>query len=196
MEHRRSSSSALSRPAPGATEAAMEAITRTEADHLAACEEVIERGLRGFIEVGRALLAIRDQRLYRATHTSFESYLQERWGIGRRRGDQLCAASEVVQQIANHGSDLLPRSERLVRPLMALPEDQRASAWRQVVFVAGTVPTIADVEAVVARMKSGDLTWPQAASRRQWQEELLGQLCDLTFDGDPLLAEAVIGATF
>jgi hypothetical protein len=38
-------------------------------------ENVIERGLSTFVEVGNALLEIRDSKLYRETHPTFEAYL-------------------------------------------------------------------------------------------------------------------------
>lgn len=43
-----------------------------ESRALAAHEATIERGLKTFVEVGGALLAIRNARLYRATHATFE----------------------------------------------------------------------------------------------------------------------------
>ena len=48
------------------------ALSKSENTALAECEAVIERGLATFVEVGRALLHIRDERLYRAAHRTFE----------------------------------------------------------------------------------------------------------------------------
>lgn len=39
---------------------------------LASCEQRIERGLKTFIDVGQALAEIRDSRLYKGTHETFE----------------------------------------------------------------------------------------------------------------------------
>jgi len=51
--------------------------TRTLAD----CEAVIRRGLNSFIEVGEALMEIRDNRLYREKGFGrFEDYCQQEWG--------------------------------------------------------------------------------------------------------------------
>lgn len=48
---------------------------------LAELEALIQGGLRTFIEVGRALLEIRDRRLYRdAGYTEFDTYCRQRWG--------------------------------------------------------------------------------------------------------------------
>ena len=50
---------------------------------LAELELVIERGLKTFVEVGAALLGIRDGRLYRETHATFEDYCgSSRDGVG------------------------------------------------------------------------------------------------------------------
>ena len=58
-------------------------LTKTETARLADMERVIETGMHTFIEVGTALVAIRDERLYKASHTTFEAYCKERWGMSR-----------------------------------------------------------------------------------------------------------------
>jgi site-specific DNA-methyltransferase (adenine-specific) len=64
-------------------------------------EAVIERGRQTFVEVGRALTDIRDRRGYRLSgFTSFEEYLQQRWGWTRQRGYQLIQAAEIASDLA------------------------------------------------------------------------------------------------
>jgi hypothetical protein len=70
-----------------------------EAFNLARHEQVIERGLNTFVEVGEALSAIRDGRLYRESHTTFEAYCRERWGMSASRARQLCGASDVAKSV-------------------------------------------------------------------------------------------------
>ena len=53
-----------------------ETLSAAEAGRLQELETTIERGLQTFIEVGEALREIRDHRLYRGDHPTFE---------GRRR---------------------------------------------------------------------------------------------------------------
>jgi hypothetical protein len=49
--------------------------------NLARCERIIERGKQAFIEVGLALMEIRDTRGYQlAGYETFEAYCRERWG--------------------------------------------------------------------------------------------------------------------
>jgi hypothetical protein len=46
------------------------------------------------------LLEIRDGRLYRETHGTFDDYCREGWGFSRHRASQLITAAEVVGELA------------------------------------------------------------------------------------------------
>lgn len=128
----------------GATgHAAIEAGTETtlspaERDELGRCEAIIQRGLRTFVEVGSALLRIRDLRLYRVAYPTFEAYCQERWDMVASRARQLIGAAEVQQNIAEGSVTMvtLPENERQVRPLARLTPDQQRQAWEQAVATA------------------------------------------------------------
>ena len=98
-------------------------------------EQVFERGLATFVEVGEALMEIRDRRLYRPNpatrhqgYTNFEDCCRERWGMKRTRADQLIGAAGILKNLTT--MVVAPKNERQVRPLTKLkdPEDQRA-AW-------------------------------------------------------------------
>jgi hypothetical protein len=80
-------------------------LTPYEQDKLANCEHVIEHGLQTFVDVGESLLTIRDDRLYRATHGTFEDYCHARWGFTDRRARQIMAAAEIgtIVPVANEG---------------------------------------------------------------------------------------------
>jgi len=125
-----------------------------EADQLAACEEIIERGLQTFIEVGFALASIRDRRLYRVEFGTWEEYCTARWQMSARRATMLCAASETVRNLGlgdpnrnncselgeanrNNCSELaLPANESQVRPLVGLPPEEQRAAWAEAVATA------------------------------------------------------------
>lgn len=100
------------------------------------CEQRIERGLETFLEVGHALQLIRDKRLYRASHGTFEAYCQERWDIKASRARQLCAAVEIIQGLKTSGVSQLPSSERQTRPLLSVPVAQRPQVWQEAVSTA------------------------------------------------------------
>lgn len=112
-------------------------LSAIEADRLTVLENRIAAGLRTFLEVGAALMEIRDSRLYRAEHRTFEAYCRERWRMGRRNAYQLMDAATVVANVRNCAhlllepdSDLrLPANEAQARPLKRLPPDQQAEAW-------------------------------------------------------------------
>ena len=101
---------------------------------LSACEAVIERGLKSFIDVGNALLTIRDNRLYKDGHATFEDYCRERWGMVRRQADRLISAAETVEILRPIG--LIPESESQARPLTRLPVEDQPIVWQQAVDTA------------------------------------------------------------
>ena len=76
-----------------------EVLSDSERTALAGLEERIAAGLKVFNQVGAALAVVRDSRLYRETHATFEDYCQERWGLSRSRGYQLIAAAATVAAI-------------------------------------------------------------------------------------------------
>lgn len=127
------------------------ALTEPECSELAHCEAVIERGRQAFVEVGNALLAIRDKRLYRSTHDTFEGYCRERWDISRPRAYQLIEAAQLVSGLSTN-VDKPPANEGQARELAAVPAEQRQEVWREAVETApnGKV-TGAHVKAVVER---------------------------------------------
>ena len=80
-------------------------LTPDERAELGHCETIIERELAKFVEVGIALANIRDGRLYRDTHGTFEDYCRERWGFSRVRAHQMIDAAEVVGVLTIVNSD-------------------------------------------------------------------------------------------
>jgi hypothetical protein len=131
---------------------------------LAQQEAVIERGLKSFIEVGEALAAIRDQRLYRATHHTFDAYLEDRWpDLGKRNyAHKLIKASRIATELGTAVPNATPSSEWQIRPLVALPtRADRLVAWEgdweRAASEGRSGPTAADVERAVP-----DLEYPSS----------------------------------
>ncbi|WP_282206835.1 hypothetical protein [Kitasatospora fiedleri] len=56
---------------------------------------------------GKALQIIRDGRLYRATHDTFEKYLEARWGMKRANANKLIKAWPVAQAVFENKSNAL-----------------------------------------------------------------------------------------
>jgi ParB family chromosome partitioning protein len=131
------------------------ALSITETARLIKLEDTIERGLATFVDVGTALMEIRDGRLYRERWGTFEDYCRERWGIARRTAYQLMDAAEVVENVRNC-AQIAPANEAQARPLTSLPADLQPIVWQQAVETApdGKL-TAAHVEAVAAPYKNG-----------------------------------------
>lgn len=86
-------------------------------------EQKIEAGLQTFVEVGKALMEIRDSRLYLENHNTFEDYIKVRWGWTRDWAYKQIAAAEVI---GNVDTCLHRGQASMLAPLS--PEDQRALA--------------------------------------------------------------------
>ena len=104
-------------------------LSKDEEVTLSGCEHVIERGLKTFVEVGEALITIRDGRLYRATHGTFEMYCSERWGMSRFYAHRIMDAAEVSEMLPIGNSEAVTESQ--VRPLTPLKESPAlaVAAW-------------------------------------------------------------------
>jgi hypothetical protein len=109
---------------------AVELVTLSKPEHsrLSELETVVERGLATFIEVGSALMEIRDARLYRATHANFEKYCGERWGITASRARQLIASAEVAGALESEGVTTVTLNDRQLRVLVPLFRSEGATA--------------------------------------------------------------------
>lgn len=122
-------------------------LTAAEVDYLAQCEETISHGLQTFIEVGTALAMIRDNRLYRAEHATFEAYCADRWGFTDRRARQLIDAAAIgrILPVANAGQ---------AAELARVPEPERAEVWQQTVERTDGKPTAAAIRETYERTQS------------------------------------------
>lgn len=101
-----------------------------------ACERIIEHGLRTFYEVGTALLQIRDQKLYRVSHRSFEEYCRQRWGLQERRVYQLMDAAAIVEDLKSCTVVQLPQNERQARALAQVEPELRPGVLEAAVATA------------------------------------------------------------
>jgi hypothetical protein len=170
---------------------------------------------RAFYEAGIALQELRDRRLYRSTHKTFEQYCAERFGFQRRHPYRLIDAADVVDNLIGtqfhelgddsqmcpngtqtemrtigtqtgnetnlttngtqnddiemcpigtqtesndemcpNGAQILPTSERQVRPLTKLEPDQQREVWQKAVAAAGgKVPSGRIVKNIVDQIR-------------------------------------------
>lgn len=129
-------------------------LAATEHVRLMELETEIENGLRTFVDVGNALLEIRDGRLYRQSFATFEDYCRERWGMQRHYANRLIAAAEVTANLVPIGT--IPATESQARPLTTLEPDQQRAAWRRAVETAPNGKVTASHVEIIAREYRSD----------------------------------------
>lgn len=113
-----------------------EVLSKVEKGTLQAYEAVIEKGLASFVEVGTALMRIRDARLYRETHGTFEDYCQAKWGMSRQRAHQIIEASAVTERVSKI-FDKAPSTESHAAKLAQLDDPkEQVAAWKEAVKTA------------------------------------------------------------
>jgi hypothetical protein len=140
-------------------------LSAPERDALADFEGIIDRDRRTFVEVGNALAAIRQDKLYRERHQTFEAYCQERWDLGRSHACRLIDAASVVARLSPIGdvaeAVILPATESQARPLTTVELEDVGDVWAEVVERAevtedGPVITARHVQTVVDNWKAAD----------------------------------------
>lgn len=142
-----------------------EVLTRSEAHRLAELEQAVEAGLAVFVQVGNALLEIRDSRLYRQSFPTFEAYCRERWGMVQRHANRMIQAAEVVGRLGPIG--LIPQTESQARPLTQLEPEVQREVWQTVINTTPAEQITAKV--VEEQAKAAD---PLNAAVKAVKEEL------------------------
>lgn len=110
--------------------AALEILTADESDALAVCEQRIAAGIEAFRDVVFALKEVRDRRLYREKHATFEDYCQTRWGFTRQRGYQLIDAAEAIASLPTECQPVVD-TERSARELARVEPEHREKVVRK-----------------------------------------------------------------
>lgn len=118
-----------------------------------ALEGKIESGLQTFVDVGEALMEIRDSKLYRVEHDTFEDYCKDKWHFTKTQANRLIGASIVAENLAPTGVKI--PTERQARPLTKLPAEQQPAAWSKAVEIAGgEQPTAKQVDQAVKEVSA------------------------------------------
>ncbi|MEH2120593.1 hypothetical protein [Nostoc sp.] len=135
-----------------------------------------------FFEAGKALTELRERRLYRSTHKTFEEYCRDRFGHSRRQSYLLMDAAVVFDnlvEICDQFDHILPTAEGQVRPMTKLEPQEQQEVWLRAVEVAGgKVPTGRIVKDVVQRIMEGT----QVPNTYQ-----IGEVCQILAKDNPEL---------
>ncbi|MBH8575352.1 hypothetical protein I8752_20515 [Nostocaceae cyanobacterium CENA369] len=117
-----------------------------------------------FYEAGKALTELRDRRLYRSTHRTFEEYCRDRFGFTRMAAALKIASVKVIDNLSTNGLQnapstedglqILPTNERQVRPMTNLEPQQQREVWQQAVNKAGgKIPSGRIVQDIVDKIR-------------------------------------------
>ena len=117
---------------------------------------------QAFFVAGQALKALRDKRLYRETHATFESYVRDRFDYTRAAAYYLIKSSIVYENLqcqqfvdTNKGTNILPTKESQCRPLAKLSPERQIEVWQTAVDKAeGKVPSARIVKNIISKSSS------------------------------------------
>jgi hypothetical protein len=127
-------------------------LKKSELSKLTQLEDVLATAQRWQVEAAKALVEIRDKKLYRAEYSSFEKYAQGRWSYEKTYLYFLCQWGETVENLSTI-VETIPTRGSHARPLYGLsPKDQRR-AWKSVLKETDE-PTARDVEKVAKEYRS------------------------------------------
>lgn len=152
-------------------------------------EIVINQHRAAVLQVAYALRTIHAERLYRATHESFDAYVAARFDFKRAHAYRLIDFADVSDNVSPAGDDPQP-NERQARELAKLPAEQQADAWSEATSTAEGSPTAGDVADVVARKlgkkkPKGDRAFDWVAHFEKSADGIQDVLDNVT-DGDQL----------
>lgn len=108
----------------------------TDRNDLQYHEQVIEKGVKTFLQVGESLAVIRDRRLYRESYGTFEEYLDKRWDLKRARAYQLINAADVLKALPGEMSTIVD-TESKARELAKVEPEKRAEVVEKAVEATG-----------------------------------------------------------
>lgn len=126
-------------------------LEKTALRALAELEAVVDKGIATFIEVGQALLEIRDRKLYlELGDKDFTTYLERRWPMHPRHAYRLIDAAKVAEIVCPTGQVLPERQLRELAPLKNQPEKLR-KVYKQAAKLGPAQRTASAVKDLVQR---------------------------------------------
>ena len=134
-----------------------------ERSSLTACELALDNLRLAFAAAGKALQVIRDARLYRTTHPTFEAYVENRWSMTRAQAYRLIAAWPLAARLSPIGDNLTESQVRELIPFAAQHGGDAAEVvYRTVVQTDGVKVTAGLLKGVIAVVPSGQFDPDQA----------------------------------
>jgi DNA repair photolyase len=101
-------------------------------------EKIVTEGVSASIAAAKALHEIysyKDGLIWKQNkNDSFEAYCREKWDYGKAHSYRLKESGAVVAELEHQSPivDCLPKNENQVRPLLALPKENRVDCWKEI----------------------------------------------------------------
>ncbi|OPF19815.1 hypothetical protein B1L04_02790 [Microcystis aeruginosa KW] len=137
-----------------------------------------------FYQAGVALRELRDRKLFRSTHRTFEEYARDILGFSRIRLYQLMGAAQVYENIrenVNAPLTLLPTTEYQCRPLVKLSEREQVRAWKLAVKESGEKAPTSNL------VKQAVLEVQQRATKKKPNPFTVGDIARIRVKDNPQL---------
>ena len=130
-------------------------LTQEETTQLAEAVETVRQGMGTFLEVGRALMRIRDLRLYRNLAPTFEVFCSKVLGLSKQHCYNYIACSDVFGMLESRPefAGRLPQNEAQTRPLRSLDQETAIDVWTEVVAQSSDGPITAALVRAVAKKR-------------------------------------------
>ncbi|WP_433894815.1 hypothetical protein [Streptomyces sp. CA-111067] len=145
-----------------------------EQEVFARCEAAIDTLKWAFWAAGKALQIVRDGRLYRGTHPTFDAYLEDRWDMSRGQADKLIRTWPIAESLFDSQSNGLTPigvkklNQSTVFELVPLAEQHGVEAasvvYRTAAAVDGVPVTAAVIGAAVKALPKSEKFDAKAAT--------------------------------
>ncbi len=120
-------------------------LTPSELSRLDQLRQRIRDGIDGWVAAGEALKEVRDRQLFRQTAPTFEVWAATEFRLSGRRLNQLIDAAmtwgDIATELPAAAAAGPPRTEKVLRELRQLPEQDRAPAYAEAMELAAATST-------------------------------------------------------
>jgi hypothetical protein len=114
-------------------------------------ETTISTGLATFLDVGAALAEIKERRLYRQNHSSFDAYCRNQWEMGKSKAYALIQAATIIGELSGIPDTPLPANAAQAEALAPLAGNPEAAAAAMQAASADGPATAASIADEVAK---------------------------------------------
>jgi hypothetical protein len=158
--------SAMAIPEPQQSTDGHSPLSAGELEHLAVCEAALDNLRLAFAAAGKALQVIRDARLYRDSHGTFEDYVEQRWDMSRAQAYRLIEAWPLAERLSPIGDRITESQIRELLPVAGRHgQEAAATVYQAVAGADGVRVTAAVLRDVVGILPAGHFAPAEAVSQ-------------------------------